>query len=107
MIIEKYIKVTEQKYRIVGYECDSCGLETRETFNLPKSWFYLRAGHRSWGNDSCDSVDSFHLCSVECLLKALKQEHKRLSEEATSYYEFEELSNESAMQLIKALENKN
>lgn len=44
-------------------KCDICGKE----INLG-DWFYsVMTGHNDWGNDSCDSIQSFDVCSDGCL----------------------------------------
>ena len=59
---------------VVGSEChcDVCGSlifkksETQVLSCIDGFWT-LTTGHHDWGNDSCDSVMCFDLCSKECI----------------------------------------
>lgn len=60
---------TVTKTVIVGYRCDRCGKEDKEAIN----WVEMHHGHGGWGNDSCDSVEHFDLCSPKCYLEQLRE----------------------------------
>jgi hypothetical protein len=49
--------------------CDACGKEVENKNN----YWYLSTGHYDWGNDSCESVETFHLCSDECLKNKINE----------------------------------
>lgn len=53
----KKVKVDEKIY------CDICGNE----INKKDGYYALMTGHNDWGNDSCDSIEHYELCSKECL----------------------------------------
>ena len=57
MQIEKEVVTTE----VVGYQCDVCSRQVRKSQNRS-----ITAMHYDWGNDSCDSVKTFDVCSKEC-----------------------------------------
>lgn len=68
------VKRVEQIDVVIGKEitCDVCGKvimkknEKRIVFSIGDYWT-LTTGHHDWGNDSCDSIEFFDLCSRECL----------------------------------------
>ena len=35
--------------------------------------WYIRTFHNDWGNDSCDSVEGFDVCSIDCLKQKLDE----------------------------------
>lgn len=55
-VVEKTL-VSERRY------CDICSKEITGPF------WHVTTGHNDWGNDSCESIESFDVCSVECLGK--------------------------------------
>lgn len=63
---------------IVGYKCDVCGKESERA----EDWATMAHHHSQWGNDSCDSVENFDLCSPECYLIQLRSS----ADEMSSYY---------------------
>lgn len=77
----------------VGLErtCDVCGKiilkenEDKITYCIGKHWG-LTIGHYDWGNDSRDSVESYDICSAECLEKELQ---KYVQREGTAYFDVE------------------
>lgn len=55
-------------------KCDVCGkmiCDSRYSGFGAKiqDHYELRTGHYDWGNDSCESAESFDICSKECLQK--------------------------------------
>lgn len=58
-------------------KCDICEkiiyeIVGNEHSNHDEYWT-LKTGHYDWGNDSCESIESFDLCSKECCIKALEK----------------------------------
>jgi len=54
----------------VSIECDCC--KTKHFGNtLPTSWHSFTHGHEDWGNDSFESIETFHCCSVHCYSRLL------------------------------------
>lgn len=45
--------------------CDVCN----DIINDNKSYWELTTGHHDWGNESCDSIKHFDICSEDCLRK--------------------------------------
>lgn len=41
--------------------CDICKKE------IDKGYWELTTGHHDWGNDSCESIEHFDICSEDCL----------------------------------------
>lgn len=77
----------------VGLErtCDVCGKlilkknEDKITCCIGKHWG-LTIGHYDWGNDSCDSVEQYDICSAECLEKELQ---KYVQRGGTAFFDVE------------------
>ena len=71
------IKETKMIHQVapVGVKCDCCGATTdygyQHITNQPL-WHHFASGHYDWDNDSCDSVETFDVCSVECYWKTVK-----------------------------------
>jgi hypothetical protein len=67
------MKITESKQVIqettTGYTCDVCGVSI--TGYLPNTWHSFSHQHGDWGNDSHESRESFHVCSVGCFAHQL------------------------------------
>lgn len=64
-IIEKR---TVETSVVVGYRCDRCDQEA----DNPTDWATVSHHHSEWGNDSCDSHETFDLCSPKCYLEQLR-----------------------------------
>lgn len=64
--------------------CDICGKE------IPNGhgYWHLHTFHNDWGNDSCESSESFDLCSPECL-KAKFDEYCKDSNDDYNTMEFD------------------
>lgn len=62
-------KQTVERTVIVGYRCDRCGNEDAKA----EDWITVSHGHSQWGNDSCESVQDFDLCSPKCYLAQLRE----------------------------------
>lgn len=55
-------------------KCDICGkiiCDSRyeKMFGKIQDHYLLTTGHHDWGNDSCESIETFDICSKECLRK--------------------------------------
>lgn len=80
-VIKDVREVTEFKETVIGeiMKCDVCGKVIYNTkydknnFTNRQHWWGLVTGHNDWGNDSCDSIESFEICSPECLNKKLQR----------------------------------
>jgi len=51
--------------------CDCCEESIKPIRNIAfncdeYNYFVITTSHHDWGNDSCDSVESFDVCSPEC-----------------------------------------
>lgn len=67
-------KIEEEKTVVqkvqTGYRCDRC--DKAATYQEARDWVSFSHGHGAWGNDSCDSVEHFDLCSPQCYMEQLK-----------------------------------
>lgn len=56
-----------------------------------KSYWELTTGHHDWGNDSCDSIEHFDICSEDCLRKKFDEYAKESGDgwHNTMYFEVE------------------
>ena len=70
MEIRKIKNVTIET--IDGYKCDCCK-KISEGPGFPDSWHHFSSHHDDWGNDSIDSFEYYHVCSVECYIEILKR----------------------------------
>lgn len=71
-IIEKR---TVETSVVVGYRCDSCAQEA----DKPTNWVTVSHHHSEWGNDSCESHETFDLCSPKCYLEQLRSSVESLN----------------------------
>lgn len=69
---EKYT-VTEERISEELWYCDVCkrliykrSIKDKSKNKNMVSFWKLTTGHNDWGNDSCESVECFALCSEEC-----------------------------------------
>lgn len=60
---------TVQKEITVGLECDICGATTDDEDD--SQWTDVSHSHSNWGNDSCESFQTFHICSPQCYIAQL------------------------------------
>lgn len=98
------IKEQRQKkvYVDIAIKCDICGKIIKEEIDKTptgaafktKRYYYVRTGHDDWGNDSVDSIESFDVCSEECLSKKFNEyiENTPVNEYGSNYIEVEHLS---------------
>lgn len=49
--------------------CDICNKE----INTNKGYWELTTGHHDWGNDSCESIEHFDVCSEICLMNKFSE----------------------------------
>lgn len=61
----------------VAYVCDVCSNKVHSGF-MPNEWAYLTHEHQGWGNDSHESLEKFHCCSVECTKKQLTESTEKM-----------------------------
>ena len=72
-------------------KCDICGkiiCDSRyeKMFGKVQDHYLLTTGHNDWGNDSCDSIKEFDICSKECLQKKFEEYVKESSGNRGSEY---------------------
>ena len=91
-MIEKKYEVKERVVteRVLIEEkmfCDICGKE------IPKKSEYWRVSthHSDWGNDSCESVEHFDVCSQICLMNKFAEyiDESDKDNNNTMYFEVE------------------
>lgn len=79
-VVEKTL-VSERRYcDICRRYCDICSKEITGHF-----WDVI-TGHNDWGNDSYESIESFDVCSVECLGKVFDNYCKKSDSPYTTRY---------------------
>lgn len=82
--------VTERVCIKETMHCDVC----HNVIDDNGPYWELTTGHYDWGNDSCDSIEHFDICSEACL-RAKFDEYVResgASEYNTMYFEVEKIS---------------
>jgi len=62
--------VTKEKKIRIGFRCDVCRKEHKD---MAKKYWKVTTQHHDWGNDSCESIETFDVCSKECLHKLLDE----------------------------------
>lgn len=74
-------------------KCDICGkiiCDSRYSRHSIKiqDHYRLMTGHHDWGNDSCESIETFDICSKECLQKKFDEYIQESSGDTnTEYFE--------------------
>lgn len=76
--------VTHTVDRIKALKCDVCGKE------FTGKYWDLTTQHSDWGNDSCESIKSFDLCSKECVQKKLDEYFKKCEHSDTQEFHLEQ-----------------
>ncbi len=76
--------VTHTVSTIKALKCDVCGKEFKG-----KYW-NLTTQHSDWGNDSCDSISCFDLCSKECVQKKLDEYFEDCEDSCTQEFHLEQ-----------------
>ena len=74
MNITERRETTYTKYAdvVVAKKCDVCWKEIPKSecvYGREHPFFSITTHHNDWGNDSIDSYEHFHACSVECATK--------------------------------------
>lgn len=89
MYIKEKKKVTKYLERIVKTKCDICEKEI-PNFEIGKKeksrFFRVTTGHNDWGNDSCDSIEEYAICT-DCIQDFVKNYIKKVN--GTEYINIE------------------
>lgn len=64
MEIRENKQITEST--VVGYKCDAC--KSKIAIN---DEYRFSNSHGEWDNDSCESHECHHVCSVKCYIKQI------------------------------------
>lgn len=79
--------VTERVCVKETMHCDVCNCIIDDDV----AYWELTTGHHDWGNDSCDSIEHFDVCSETCLRKKfdeyVRESMKYLGGYNTMYFE--------------------
>lgn len=102
---ELLIKVIDRRKAKESCYCNRCKKliykrSCIESEELPKNklwthYWEVTIGHNDWGNDSCDSIEHFDICSPDCLNKELQlyiQRSDGNNHHNTEYIEIEHTS---------------
>lgn len=67
--------------------CDVCKKEIAKR----KGYWELTTGHNDWGNDSCESIEHFDVCSQMCLMHKFAEylDESDKNDNNTKYFEVE------------------
>ena len=78
-------EVTEQVCVGETTYCDIC----KKEIDTNKGYWEVITGHNDWGNDSIDSIESFDVCSENCLIDKFKKYIKESGKNRfnTQYFE--------------------
>ena len=76
----EHTEVTQSK--VVAYTCDVCKVK-HNTASVP---LRITTGHDGWANDSIDSIEHFDVCSLQCLVKGIKNGDIEYDEDQISTY---------------------
>ena len=87
-MIEKYYEEKQVIKKVCVKEvckCDVCNKEIKKG----KGYYHVTTGHNDWGNDSCESIENYDICSENCLNKIFQQylERSAENENNTEYFE--------------------
>lgn len=94
-------RLVEQEVTVRGLcTCDICGKTIYEIVDdkhgKHDEYWSLTTGHNDWYNDSCESIETFDLCSKECCIKALEKYLDEYSgSRNTGYFELSHENSES------------
>lgn len=89
-------EVTSTAYKITktltAVQCDIC----KKTINAksggwgndPDRYYEVTTGHRDWGNDSCDSIETRDICP-DCIVKFVEEYLDECSNRDTAYLNIE------------------
>ena len=78
--------ITEKVCVSTTMHCDVCGGVIDPNH---EPYWELTTGHHDWGNDSCESIQCFDICSEACLRKKFDEYIKESSanDDNTMYFE--------------------
>lgn len=76
-------KVTKEQM-ITDINCDICNRRISGKF------WRLTTSHRDWGNDSCDSIRKYDICSRDCIDKMLTNYMKECINSYTQEFDLEQ-----------------
>lgn len=77
-----------RKKVVIGMQCDICG----KVIHSGSKYISANTSHSDWGNDSCESFQSWELCSIECasqLMERYKDVYTKGTNRKTDRIEFE------------------
>ena len=80
--------VTEKVCVSTTMHCDVCDSVIDHEH---ESYWEVTTGHHDWGNDSCESIQYFDICSATCLRKKFDEYIKasEANDDNTMYFEVE------------------
>lgn len=76
-------KVTKEPV-VTGIRCDICN------GRISGKFWRLTTSHQDWGNDSCDSIQRYDLCSRDCIDRALTMYMKKCISSYTQEFDLEQ-----------------
>ena len=76
--------ITHKVITVKALKCDVCGKEFKG-----KHW-ELTTGHYDWGNDSCESIEHYDLCSEDCIRNKIKDYFEDCDDYCTHYFNLEQ-----------------
>jgi len=88
-------------------KCDCCGNETAyeyQRINNMLGWHHFSSGHYEWGNDSCDSVETFDVCSSECYWITVKEQLETFSDDEKDTAYIDNMNWKFAKELSEGIE---
>lgn len=77
--------VTHKKFIRSNLFCDVCNKRIEHKSN----YYTLSTGHYDWGNDSCESIENFDICSGDCLKLKLQEYIDDTQKSNTHYFNVE------------------
>ncbi len=77
-------EITHKKRIKIGVKCDVCGK------NIKGDFWNVITSHNDWGNDSCDSVERFDVCSRECIDKKIDEYMQNCKHSYTQEFQLEQ-----------------
>lgn len=77
---EKTYTKTEKVMTSEKRYCDICEKEITDHHWRIQTW------HNDWGNDSCESFETFDICSVDCLREALENYIKESNDDGNTQH---------------------
>ena len=86
MEITELKEVIKREPVVVGIKCDVCGKDIKYQDN----YFRIIMQHHDWGNDSCDSIEIFDVCSKDCILPKLSNYFKYCDNSDTYCFEIQQ-----------------